>query len=187
MPVKPYAARHTTEDFGDTLEITIPSQKLWFQVLSVSLWFGIWLLSEIFLLIVMRNPQFQVFNILMIAWLGIWTLSGAIAIYILLWQFTGKEVIEVSNQALTINRVISGFSSPKEYSAEYISGLRISAAVNVNPMVGWSRTWQLYGMSGGLLSFDYGAKTISFGLGIQEAEARKILEEICQRFPQYRS
>jgi hypothetical protein len=45
----------------------------------------------------------------------------------------------------------------------------------------------LWGMSGGLIAFDYGAQTFRFGAGVDEAEAKHILEKITARFPQYRT
>ena len=42
-------------------------------------------------------------------------------------------------------------------------------------------------MGGGIIAFDYGAKKFNFGTGIDEAEAKKILSEIQQRYSQYRS
>ena len=38
-----------------------------------------------------------------------------------------------------------------------------------------------------LLAFDYGAQTFRFGAGVDDAEARRILEKITARFPQYRT
>ncbi len=34
------------------------------------------------------------------------------------------------------------------------------------------------GISGGQLAFDYGAKTVRFGIGLDEAEAKQILNDI---------
>ncbi len=188
MPIKPYSARHTTDDLGDTLRINIPSQKQWFLILFMGFWLIGWAFGEISTLGMLFGGQgFGGQGPFMIAWLGGWTIGGAWAIYILAWQLFGKEVIEISNQAIITNRVVFGLGFPKEYSVEHIKVLRISANVNANDMFGWSRAGRLYGLSGGLIAFDYGSKTINFGSGIDEAEAKQILAEITQRFPQYRS
>jgi hypothetical protein len=122
----------------------------------------------------------------MLAWLGMWTVGGALVIFVLAWQLFGREVIKVSSQAIVTDRVVLGFGRPKEYSAQHIKSLRLSAAVNANDMYGWSRAEQLYGLTGGRVAFDYGFKTIHFGIGVDEAEAKQIIAEITQRFPQYR-
>ena len=43
------------------------------------------------------------------------------------------------------------------------------------------------GFNVGNISFDYGAKTFKFAGGVEEAEAKQIIAEIQQKFPQYKS
>jgi hypothetical protein len=108
--------------------------------------------------------------------------------YILFWQISGREIILVSNTGITTSRSILGFRLfPKEYSSEHIKELRISTSMSSNDIFGWSRASRFYGMGGGLIAFDYGAKTMNFGIGIDEAEAKQILIKIHQRYPRYRS
>jgi hypothetical protein len=38
-------------------------------------------------------------------------------------------------------------------------------------------------MSAGMLAFDYGCKTFRFGAGVEEAEARVILQRLKSRWP----
>ncbi len=189
MPVKPFSARHTTDDLLDSLKITIPSQKQWFQILFMGFWLIGWAFGEVTVVgSLLSGKGFGGPSLFMIAWLGGWTIGGGYAIYILFWQLAGNEIIEVSNSGITTSRSILGFGLfPKEYSSEYIKALRISASVNANDVFGWSRASRFYGIGGGIIAFDYGAKTVNFGAGIDEAEAKQILAEIQQRYPQYRS
>jgi hypothetical protein len=188
MPIKPFAARHTTDDLGDMLKITIPSQKQWFQILFIGFWLVGWAFGEVTVLrSLISGNGFGGPSLFMIAWLGGWTIGGGYAIYILFWQLVGNEIIQVSNYAITTSRSILGFGFPKEYSSEYIKTLRVSSSPSSNDMFGWSRASRFYGVGGGLLAFDYGSKTVKFGAGIDEAEAKQILSEIQQRYPQYRT
>jgi hypothetical protein len=186
MPIKPYSARHTTEDLGTTLQITIPSQKQWFQIIFLCVWLTGWLVGEITVsgALLIGNPSGPPVPFLLV-WLLGWTLGGAYSLYMLSWLLFGKEIIAVSAQSLITKRVVLGLGFPKEYSAEYVRALRISATANAQSMSSWTRTNAFYGMSGGWIAFDYGAKTIHFGAGIDEAEAKQILAEIGRRFPQY--
>jgi hypothetical protein len=64
----------------------------------------------------------------------------------------------------------------KNYRISSISSLRIasttaSMARNYSGM-------NSRGFSGGLLAFDYGTKTVNFGIGLDEAEAKLILKEM---------
>jgi hypothetical protein len=188
MPIKPFAARHTTDDLGDMLKITIPSQKQWFQMLFLGFWLVSWALGEIAALGgLLSGNGFGGPSLFLIAWLGIWTIGGGFAIYTLLWQLVGNEIIQISDYAIRTSRSILGFGFPKEYSSEYIKALRVSASPSSNDVFGRSRASRFYGLGGGLLAFDYGAKTVQFGAGIDEAEAKQILSEIQQRYPQYRA
>jgi len=189
MPIKPYSARHTMDDLLDSLKITIPSQKQWFHILFISFWMVGWAFGEFTAVSsLVSGNGFGGSSLFMIAWLGGWTVGGGYAMYILLWQLSGNEIIQVSNSGITTSRTILGFGFfPKEYSSEYIKALRVSAPMNPNDIFGWSRASRFYGTGGGLLAFDYGAKTVNFGVGIDEAEAKQILSEIQQRYPQYRS
>ncbi len=49
----------------------------------------------------------------------------------------------------------------------------------------WGHAGQFWGVGQGIITFDYGAKTFRFGSGLDEAEAKMILSEITQRYPQY--
>ena len=189
MPIKPYSARHATEDTVDSFRITIPSQKQWFQILFIGFWLVGWAFGEFTVAgSLISGKGFGGASLFMIAWLGGWTIGGGYAMYILFWQLLGSEIIHVSNSGITTSRSILGFGLfPKEYSSEHIKALRVSASVSTNDMFGWSRASRFYGMGSGIIAFDYGARTVNFGTGIDEAEAKQILSEIQQRYPQYRS
>lgn len=186
MPIKPYPARHTTEDMGNALQITIPSKKQWFQIVFLCLWLIGWLFGEMMVAgILLAGNRSGAPVPFLIVWLLGWTAGGAFSVYLLSWQLFGKEIIQVSVQSLIAERVVLGVGFPKEYSAEHVRALRVSALANIQMMSRWSRNGQFYGLSGGWIAFDYGAKTIRFGNGVDEAEAQQILAEICRRFPQY--
>jgi hypothetical protein len=87
----------------------------------------------------------------------------------------------VSGQSIIIRRLVLGFSRPKEYLAEHVKDLRAS------PMQMSARGWPMganfWGLSGGTLAFDYGARAFYCASGADEAEARQIVAVIKGRFP----
>jgi hypothetical protein len=159
------------------------------QILFIGFWLVGWAFGEFTVVgSLISGKGFGGPSLFMIAWLGGWTIGGGYVMYILFWQLSGSEIIQVSNSGITTSRSILGFGLfPKEYSSEHIKELRVSASVNTNDLFGWSRASRFYGTGGGIIAFDYGAKTVNFGTGIDEAEAKQILSEIQQRYPQYRS
>jgi phage shock protein PspC (stress-responsive transcriptional regulator) len=194
MPVKPPAPKHKTEDLGNKLIISIPNMKLWFLII----YFGFCLIFLAFgdfvvlgILIFNRNGWDKTtipFLVLVAVFL---TIAGGFMIYSLAWQISGKEVIEITTQSITIRKVSLGPSFPKEYSANYIKELRVSSSnMNTNHLMliwayGYTPPWQNYNI--GSLAFDYGARTFRFGSSVDEAEAKQIVAEIEQKYPQYRN
>jgi hypothetical protein len=119
-------------------------------------------------------------EVFMLAWLGVWTVGGAFAIYAWLWQVMGKEIVTVHGQRFTIRRDIGGFGFDKEYDLVQMRDLRVGH-LGVNPL-DFSSSLQLWGVGGGVIAFDYGARTYRFGAGLDEAEAKQVVTAIKQRY-----
>jgi hypothetical protein len=185
MPVKPLPPRHTTEDTIDSLIISIPSKKNLLLILFVGFWMVGWFSGETSALNGLINGGFNNPDLFMIAWLGGWTIGGIFVMSLLLWQIFGKEKIEIANHSIIYSRTVLIPFFPKEYSFEHIKNLRV-AHIGYNGMYGRSRNMAFWGFGPGLIAFDYGSQTVRIGVGIDEAEAKQILAEIQQRYPQYR-
>lgn len=119
-------------------------------------------------------------------WLFFWTLGGGYFLYILLKELTGKEVIEVNSQSITVRRQVLNFSLPtKEYLAENIKYLRIlPVQASSDP---YSSSWDeiFWKLSTGPIAFDWGTTTIRFGGRTDQTEAKQIVTAIQESFPQY--
>jgi hypothetical protein len=105
------------------------------------------------------------------------------AAYVWLWNVAGRELIEVRVGSVRLSRQVLGWGRARDYVAEHIQDLRVSPQTR-SSWLGWQHSGSPFALSG-QLAFDYGARTIRFG-DADEAEARQILAEIGQRFPQYR-
>lgn len=204
MPViKPPKERCKIEESVASLKISIPARKNYFMLFFLGFWLIGWAFGEVIVSGMLLAGIFGLFarsslfdgagaagfsggGLFLLAWLGGWTLGGGFALYAFFWQLAGKEMIEVSYDSIKIRRAIFGYGKTKEYMAAHIKDLRISPAALGSNMLGWSLASSFWGISGGLFAFDYGAKTFRFGIGVDEAEAKQILEKILARFPQYR-
>ena len=118
--------------------------------------------------------------VFLFVWLGVWTTGGGSILYNFLYQLFGKETIEVSERSIVLSKSIGRFGRPREYSAEHIKDLRVIPQANHTEFgnFGWTH-------AASTLAFDYGARTYRFGDGADEGEAKQILREIHQSFPQY--
>jgi tetrahydromethanopterin S-methyltransferase subunit E len=86
----------------------------------------------------------------------------------------------VYGQTFKSRRDIGGFGFDKEYDLVQMRDLRV-AHLGVNPF-DISSSLQLWGVGGGVIAFDYGARTYRFGAGLDEAEAKQIVTAIKQRY-----
>lgn len=116
----------------------------------------------------------------MLAWLGVWTVGGVFAIYAWLWQVMGKEILTVQGQTFKTRRSIGGFGFDKEYDFVQMRDVRVGD-LGVNPF-DFSSSLQLWGVGGGVIVFDYGARTYRFGAGLDEAEAKQVVAAIKRRY-----
>lgn len=121
----------------------------------------------------------------LILWLALWTLGGVVAVYALLWQLTGKEIIELNSTRLRQRKQILLFSTDKEFAVAAISNMRLAP-----PQPKYSRG--KYVVSSpltrtGAIAFDVGRDTHHLGQGLDETEARFVLEELCKQVKSLRA
>jgi hypothetical protein len=159
----------------------MPCRRSWFVICFLAFWLCGWAVAEVMVAKQFFNgdapPEGELF---MLAWFGVWTVGGGVAIYAWLWQLMGKEILTVRGQTFKIRRDVGGFGFDKEYSLIQIRDLRIGP-VGVNPLE-FSSSFQLWGVGGGVIAFDYGGRTYRFGAGLDEAEAKQIVTAIKQRY-----
>ena len=194
--VKPPTAIHTIIKQDDALDIMIPTTKKWLQIVFLSFWLIFWAFGEIAVLGIFLVNIFRGLSagfaqvatarppaLFLFIWLIGWTIGGSFAVYAWSWQLAGKEKIFVNHEGFTISRQVFKFSRSKKYVDTHITGLRVSPE-SFNPF-DWSKGLRFWGVGGGVLAFDYGAKTFRFGNGIDEAEAKQIFNQIQLLFPKY--
>lgn len=193
-PAKP---RYQIESIPTGMRVLIPSKKNWFMILFLGFWLMGWAVGEITVTGALVAGVVKVINgglddiaskgagafggLFMIAWLGAWTVGGAFAIYAWLWQVKGVEEVVIAHDGFCIKRRTPVWTRTKNYHLHEVKSLRASQAqASIFDM---SRGMEFWGISGGVLAFDYGAKTVRFGIGLDEAEAKQILGDVRGRFP----
>ena len=173
-------SRITITDTSQGLRIVMPGRRSWFVICLLGFWICGWAVAEVMVAIQILNgdapPEGESF---MLAWFGIWTVSGMFAIYACLWQVLGKEIVTVHGQTFKIRRDIGGFGFDKEYDFLQMRDLRVGQ-VTFNPLE-FSSSLQLWGIGGGVMVFKYGAKIYRFGAGLDEVEAKQAVTAIKKR------
>lgn len=177
---QPPASRIIITDTPEGLRVVIPYRRSWFVSGFLGFWISGWAVAE-----VMVPVQFLKGNApaegasLMYAWLAVWTVGGLLAIYAWLWQVIGKEIVTVHGQTLTTRRDVGGFGFDKVYDLVQMRNLHVEPA-GFHPL-DVSAALQLWGIGGGVIAFDHGARTYRFGAGLDEAEADQAMTAIQKR------
>ena len=179
--IQPADARITIADTSQGLRIGIPCRRSWFVILFLGFWICGWAVGEV---MVTRQylqgdapPDGEFF---ILTWLGVWTVGGLFAMYAWSWQVIGREILTVHGQTFTIRRDIAGVGFDKEYKLVEMRDLRMHLT-RFSP-IDVSSSLQLWGVGGGVIAFDYGARTYRFGAGLDEAETKQIITAIKKRY-----
>ena len=178
------AARATLTESSEGLLITIRAGT-WYAIPFFGFWLAMWRFGEI---IATREIIFghshnvshlsarEEFDgkLFLVAWLALWSVGGTFAIISLLWNLAGVEKVLRGPSILTTKREVLGIGPVREYELRSVSNLRISA----NPRSPSNRISPFQLLNGGIIAFDYGAKTFRFGIGLHEPEAQQIIDRL---------
>jgi hypothetical protein len=174
--VKVSTGRATVSPTFSPLAITIPARRHWFLMLFLPLWLCGWFMGETSAIheLVKGDGGAGMF---LVVWLTMWTVGGAIALLTLAWTIAGKEVLAVGSGLLTHRRQIGPIGITRAYDAHQVRDLRVTPV----PEPRWGRSQNPFSITDGPIAFDYGAKTIRVGAGVDEAEAKSLVETLRER------
>lgn len=177
---RPPTPRITISDKPDELRMVIPNRRSWFVIGVLAFWVCAWGVGEVMgsaTLFKGEVPPGE--EGLMLAWLGVWTVSGLAALVALQWQVMGKEIVTVQGQTLKTQREGGGIGFRKEYDLQQMANLRVEQP-RFSPF-DVSASFQLWGIGGGVIAFESAGKTSRFGAGLDEAEAKQVVESLNRR------
>src|SRR5262245_36049609 len=168
--VEPQPPRYTVEDNGNVLTITIRRRRAWGAIAFLCFWLVGWVVGEVLAITVvlggdrMRNPAGIGERLFFGAWLGVWTLGGATAMYCVLAMLVGREILTIDDEFLSIDRRAGPFRKRRQYRLSEVSRLRPASR---DAQFGASRIWRDAPPSETCaLCFNHGATTIGLAAGI---------------------
>jgi hypothetical protein len=180
----PYKGRATIQDNITNLQIIIPAKRNWFIILFIGAWLGAWIMGEFFALGMVtglfsgRGPA----NLFILIWLIGWTVGGFFAFRMFLWNLIGKEIITIGQGTLAVAKKGALLFKAKTYDLNEVKNIRaqednlaVAGPFGIRP--GGFGAFN----TGGTIRFDYGLQTVKFAGGIDEAEAKFILEKLKDR------
>lgn len=180
--VEPGKGRAFIEQNGSGLRITIPAKAQLFTTLFLPFWLIGWAIGEVMVsrqLLLGQTGEGKEGALFMMAWLGAWTMGGAWAATVLLWNIAGKEIIDLSSTTLKRRKQIPIFGRSREYSVASITNLRPTPGLS--PSWYYRQNMSFLSFSDGTISFDYGRDTCQLGTGLDEADANYVIGEMCKK------
>jgi hypothetical protein len=160
-------------------QIEIPARRNWFVLLFLCFWLTAWTIgggAAIFQLF----TEFQPF---LIIWLCMWALGWLFAAVTIGWQLSGREIVRVVNSDLELGYRIFGYERTKLYRG---ADLRDLASTPTIPSIfQYTQLSVPFFKQGnmGVITFNYGARTERFGLGLDSAEGALIVDKLLPQLP----
>ena len=182
MPhVEPAKSRAAIDETGSGLQITIPPKRNWFGIVFLVFWLIGWTVGGGFALFAVSQEKTPTFARLFLAvWLCGWALGEYSATSTLLWNLGGKEIITADGFSLALKRDIFGHGATRQFTLHEVKRLRVSSSGE--NLQGSTFALKRNRTTTGVIAFDYGADTIRFGEGIEEAEAHELISALKHRY-----
>src|ERR1700744_2861424 len=158
----PYTGRATFDDNFGNVTITIPTKKNWFIIAFFCIWICGGFLGETTVSGSIFNGNTGGAGAFEIIWLCGWTLGGAFALSIVIWNIFGKEIITVSPGALTIQRKGTIFFKAKTYDLHEAHNFRAEQVPQYDNYYRNRSLNNAFNPNNGTIKFDYGMQTIRF-------------------------
>ena len=156
------------------VNISIPSKKNWVVLLFGTAWMGGWAFGFVSVFSVLLNSSSTGIDLFMLAWLTAWTIGGISIVSLLFWGYFGKEEIQIQKSQVNFIRSILGIGISKELVKHEVKNIRFNEVPIVS--ITSRNNWVLWGVGPGKIKMDYGMKTYSFGLAVDDAEANYIID-----------
>jgi hypothetical protein len=182
--ITPAPSRATLEDTPDGLRVTIPAARkpVFASLLVIWLAFAVTFTRDLFAHVV--TPADLAFALCVAAILLFWGSGAVITILDSLW---GRDVLVAGAHSWMLRHEIRGIGRDRTYPLSDIGNLRV--APPLPDVVAVISPLGVFRKGNGWIAFDYSSATIRLGAGVDEAEARVIVQRLRphERLPPHRS
>jgi hypothetical protein len=171
--------RFQVERTFDGEQIRIKARRQIFAMLFLPLWLAGWTAGGVAAI----TQVLHHFEPFLLIWLCGWVLGWIFASGTLLWMFAGWETLEVVHGDLEVTHRAWGLKRTWLYQGAMIRGLDVTS----QPAWPFGSQGQIPFFTNtrqGSIRFDYGARTYFLAAGLDEAEARRIVEILARYLPQ---
>jgi hypothetical protein len=182
---------YLAEDTGSALKFISPYRKPWLTILLLLSEIAVCMIGLLWYLrdpahIFADLPSFPPFP-----FLAVLLVVGPLMLVESLWLLCGVEIAEVTDSQIIIKHQILGLGISKSFEAQGIDGVFVSNPRNVQSDDS-AREFRFINFRRGIVAINYGKtflggpRTYRFGSMLGREDAKRIVELIHERFPQYK-
>lgn len=159
---------------GVKTKLSIPAKRNYVIIIFSSVWLFIWIsFSSSF------NSMFGLFtdegiSSFFLIWITFWVIGGLTVFLLILWNLFGREIITINSTSIEVKRSLFGIGRKKQYDIKHVENFRFNEIPD--NMFSIKYTLAFWGLDEGKVKFDYGMKSPSFGLGLEDAESNYIVK-----------
>jgi hypothetical protein len=177
--IQPSEPRSTILEEGERLTVIIPVQRHWSTIIGLGVWLCVCSAVLVFAGFVIRAGIWPVGIFLII-----WSAAGCCFWYYQLRSICGREIwtISAADKSFCTRFEFLGIGKSRQFNLKHVHDLRASLATYDESV--WRRSWSVMGLGYECIAFGYGPQSYRAGYGLDEAEARIIVEHVLQRFPE---
>jgi len=152
------------------LTISIPSKKDWAILLFGTVWLVGWYFGfkSAISSFSYGGSGNVIIDDLMTSWLIGWASCGLGLMFFLSWGYFGKEILQISSNTMKFEKSIFGIGIKKSMALDKTKNFRFE---KIDDQKSGGSRWAFWGLGSGKIKFDYGLKTYSFGLSVDDEEA----------------
>lgn len=176
VPIGTPRFRIASQGAGEVL--IIPAQRNVFVLAFLSVWLVMWTIGGL----TAMGQLLAKFHLFVAAWLVAWAIGWTMVVAIISWMLMGQERVQVIGGDLEVGYSVWGVLRRKLFRGADVRGLKATPS---------ERYWQdrqfppmpVLGQSRGSVQFSYGARTQSFGFGLDSTEAAEIVAWLQKKLP----
>lgn len=182
VPVDAYRSR--VESAAGGIEVTMPSRRNYVVAAFFAVWLCFWFYS-LFEIVpqLFRTAEHRSPVLFLAAWTTLWIVGGCSVLAMCVWNIAGRERVTVGPDGLSIRREAAGVGRTRHYALRSVKALRAVDNASIDAPFGGFGRGDPFGTRSGSFAFDYGAKTVRFGAGVDAAEAKHILSKLIAAKP----
>jgi len=163
------------KDDGQTVRIRAAKQV--FPLLFLPIWLTLWTFGGIAAI----HQLLTDFTPFVAVWLCGWAVGWVFAAGTIAWMMGGVETLRVVQGDLEIAMVCGPWSRRKLYQGALVRGLHPS--IQTLDLSRFRVSGPFFRQVNGAIQFSYGARSVRMAAGLDETEARLVVEHLLNRLP----